>query len=69
MNSVPKGTEFDLDAALIRRPQLLLVDELAHSDATGCRRAKRYQDVKDLLRAGIDVHTTVNVQHISISLS
>ena len=57
-------TEFDLDAAIMRAPQLILVDELAHTNAPGCRHAKRYQDVEELLRAGIDVYTTVNVQHI-----
>ena len=56
--------EFDLDAALQRRPQILLVDELAHSNAAGCRHSKRYQDVQELLCAGIDVYTTVNVQHL-----
>lgn len=56
--------EFDLDAALIRKPQLILVDELAHTNAPGCRHEKRYQDVEELLAAGIDVYTTVNVQHI-----
>ncbi|HIZ16516.1 MAG TPA: sensor histidine kinase KdpD [Firmicutes bacterium] len=56
--------EFDIDAALMRRPQLILVDELAHSNAAGSRHAKRYQDVEELLRAGIDVYTTVNVQHL-----
>ncbi|MDO4437693.1 MAG: sensor histidine kinase KdpD [Coriobacteriaceae bacterium] len=56
--------EFDLDAAIMRAPQLILVDELAHTNAPGCRHAKRYQDVEELLRAGIDVYTTVNVQHI-----
>ena len=56
--------EFDLDAALTRRPGLILVDELAHTNAPGCRHVKRYQDVQELLRAGIDVYTTVNVQHI-----
>ena len=56
--------EFDLDAALARRPQLLLVDELAHTNADGSRHCKRYQDIKELLAAGIDVYTTVNVQHI-----
>lgn len=56
--------EFDLDGALRRRPQLLLVDELAHTNAPDCRNAKRYQDVGELLRSGIDVYTTVNVQHI-----
>ncbi len=56
--------EFDLDAALARRPQLILVDELAHTNAPGCRHAKRYQDIQELLRAGISVYTTVNVQHL-----
>ena len=56
--------EFDIDAALKRSPQLILVDELAHTDAPGSRHKKRYQDVKELLHAGIDVYTTVNVQHI-----
>ncbi len=56
--------EFDLDRALARRPQLILVDELAHTNADSCRHAKRYQDVEELLKAGIDVYTTVNVQHM-----
>ncbi|OUO21709.1 sensor histidine kinase KdpD [Collinsella sp. An307] len=56
--------EFDLDATLARAPRLALVDELAHTNAPGSRHAKRYQDVEELLRAGIDVYTTVNVQHI-----
>jgi two-component system, OmpR family, sensor histidine kinase KdpD len=56
--------EFDLEAALARKPQLILVDELAHSNAYGVRNKKRYQDVEELLNAGIDVYTTVNVQHI-----
>ena len=56
--------EFDLDAALKRRPAMLLVDELAHTNAPGCRHPKRWQDVEELLGAGIDVLTTVNVQHI-----
>lgn len=56
--------EFDLDLALQRRPALILVDELAHTNATGCRHKKRYQDVEELLQAGIDVYTTINVQHI-----
>lgn len=56
--------EFDLDAALERRPAVLLVDELAHSNPSGCRHPKRWQDVEELLAAGIDVYTTVNVQHI-----
>ncbi|MFO1424746.1 MAG: DUF4118 domain-containing protein, partial [Candidatus Competibacteraceae bacterium] len=56
--------EFDLDGALGRRPGLILVDELAHSNAPGCRHPKRWQDVQELLDAGIDVLTTVNVQHL-----
>lgn len=56
--------EFDIDAAILRKPQLILVDELAHTNADGCRHEKRYQDIKELLKAGIDVYTTVNVQHI-----
>lgn len=56
--------EFDLDAALARKPQLLLVDELAHSNLEQARHVKRYQDIQELLKAGIDVFTTVNVQHI-----
>src|SRR6476660_1895377 len=57
-------SEFDLDAALERRPDLILVDELAHTNATGSRHPKRYLDVEELLRQGIDVSTTVNIQHI-----
>jgi two-component system sensor histidine kinase KdpD len=57
-------TEFDLDAALARRPQLILVDELAHSNHPGARHPKRWQDIEELQAAGIDVFTTVNVQHI-----
>ncbi len=56
--------EFDLDAALARRPQLILVDELAHTNAHGSRHLKRWQDVEELLDAGIDVFTTLNVQHL-----
>ena len=56
--------EFDIDGALKRKPQLILVDELAHTNAEGSRHTKRYQDVQELLNAGIDVYTTVNVQHI-----
>jgi two-component system, OmpR family, sensor histidine kinase KdpD len=56
--------ELDLDAALARRPQLLLVDELAHTNAPGSRHTKRWQDVEELLDAGIDVFTTLNVQHL-----
>jgi len=55
--------EMDLDALLVRRPQLALVDELAHTNIPDARHAKRYQDVIELLGAGIDVYTTVNVQH------
>ncbi len=56
--------EFDLDAALARHPGLLLVDELAHTNAPGSRHAKRWQDVEELLAAGISVYSTLNVQHI-----
>ncbi|TCG06788.1 two-component system sensor histidine kinase KdbD [Paraburkholderia steynii] len=57
-------TEFDIDTALARKPQLILVDELAHSNVQGARHLKRWQDVYELLDAGIDVYTTVNVQHL-----
>jgi two-component system sensor histidine kinase KdpD len=56
--------EFDLDAALARRPTVILIDELAHTNAPGLRHAKRWQDVQELLKAGITVYTTVNVQHV-----
>ena len=56
--------EFDLDAALARRPGLLLVDELAHTNAPGSRHTKRWQDVEELLDAGISVYSTLNVQHL-----
>ena len=56
--------EFDLDAALARKPGLLLVDEFAHSNVPGSRHPKRWQDVEELLSAGIDVWTTLNVQHL-----
>ncbi|HCQ46874.1 MAG TPA: two-component sensor histidine kinase, partial [Achromobacter sp.] len=56
--------EFDLDGALAARPALVLVDELAHSNAPGSRHAKRWQDIHELLAAGIDVWTTLNVQHL-----
>lgn len=56
--------EFDLDAALARRPDLLVVDELAHTNAPDCRHPKRWQDVKELLDAGIDVWTALNIQHL-----
>ncbi len=55
--------EMDLDAILVRKPQIVLVDELAHSNVPGCRHEKRWQDVEELLAAGIDVYTTVNIQH------
>jgi two-component system sensor histidine kinase KdpD len=56
--------EFDLDGALVRRPAILLVDELAHTNAPGSRHARRWQDVEELLAAGLDVHTAFNVQHL-----
>ncbi|HVW50683.1 MAG TPA: DUF4118 domain-containing protein [Trinickia sp.] len=59
-----KLNEFDVDAALARKPELILVDELAHSNVQGSRHLKRWQDVHELLDAGIDVYTTVNVQHL-----
>ena len=58
------GGEFDLDAALQRRPRLILVDDLPHTNAPGARHVKRYQDVEELLRSGIDVYTTLDVQHL-----
>ena len=57
-------TEMDLDAILMRRPTLVLVDELAHTNAPGSRHPKRYLDVEELLSAGIDVYTTLNIQHV-----
>jgi two-component system sensor histidine kinase KdpD len=57
-------SEMDLDGILAKPPKLLLVDELAHSNAPGSRHSKRWQDVQELLDAGIDVYTTVNVQHL-----
>ena len=59
-----KLKEFDLDQALIKKPDLILMDELAHSNAAGSRHPKRWQDVEELLAAGIDVYSTINVQHI-----
>lgn len=56
--------EFDLDSALARQPQLILMDEFAHSNVPGSRHSKRWQDVEELLAAGIDVYTTLNVQHL-----
>ncbi|MCS5697119.1 sensor histidine kinase [Desulfofundulus thermocisternus] len=64
---VYRGREFaemDLDALLARRPALALVDELAHTNIPGSRHARRYQDVEELLAAGIDVYTTLNIQHL-----
>ena len=66
-DDTPGGTgfdEFDLDATIARRPQLVLVDELAHSNVAGVRHPKRWQDVDELLTSGIDVFTTLNVQHL-----
>lgn len=56
--------EFDLDAALLRKPDLILVDEMARVNSSSCRHENRYEDIEELLNAGIDVYTTVNVQHI-----
>ena len=56
--------EMDIDAVLDRRPQLVLVDELAHTNAPGSRHPKRYQDVEEILSRGIDVYTTLNIQHV-----
>ena len=56
--------EMDLDAIIVRKPQVVLVDELAHTNAPGSRHAKRYQDVQEILENGINVYTTVNVQHL-----
>lgn len=56
--------EFDLDAAIRRKPQLILIDELAHVNERGCRHIRRYQDIQELLKEGIDVYTTLNVQNI-----
>lgn len=57
-------TEFDVDAAMARHPALILVDELAHTNIPGSRNKRRFQDVEELLNAGIDVYTTVNIQHL-----
>ena len=54
----------DLDAVLTRKPQLALVDELTHADTSGTRHPKRWQDIEELLNAGIDVYTTLNIQHL-----
>jgi two-component system sensor histidine kinase KdpD len=57
-------TELDVDAVISRRPQLVLVDEFAHTNAPGSRHPKRFQDVEEILDAGIDVYTTLNIQHL-----
>jgi len=57
-------TEFNLEGALFRKPQIILVDEMAHANAPGSKHEKRYQDIEELLAAGIDVYTTVNAQQI-----
>jgi len=57
-------TELDLDALLVRKPRVAVVDELAHKNAPGSRHERRYQDIEELLDAGIDVYTTVNIQHL-----
>ena len=73
MRSIPRrqvvyrGTpleEMDLPAVLARRPELCLIDELAHTNAPGVEHEKRYEDVRDVIEAGIDVFSTVNVQHL-----
>src|SRR5664279_2908221 len=57
--------EVNLDAILSRHPEIVLIDELAHSNVSGARHSKRYQDVIEVLQAGITVYTTINVQHVS----
>jgi two-component system, OmpR family, sensor histidine kinase KdpD len=61
---LPRTNEFDLDAALARNPELILIDELAHTNFKGSRHLKRWQDVEELLNSGIDVYATLNVQHV-----
>lgn len=56
--------EIDLDAALRRRPQLMLIDDLSHNNTNGCRHKKRYQDINELLEAGIDIYTTLDIQNV-----
>ena len=56
--------EFDLDGVIKRHPQVVLVDELAHTNIDGARHNKRWQDVEELLKSGIDVYTTINIQHL-----
>ncbi|OWK22037.1 hypothetical protein AJ88_14280 [Mesorhizobium amorphae CCBAU 01583] len=58
--------EMDIDAILARRPKLVLVDELAHTNAPGSRHPKRYLDVQEILANGIDVYTTLNIQHSKV---
>src|SRR6185312_12828945 len=57
-------TEFDIDAALARKPKLLIVDEYAHTNAPESRHSKRWQDIDELIKAGIDVDTALNIQHL-----
>ncbi|MGR3939009.1 histidine kinase, partial [Streptomyces sp. BRA346] len=57
-------TEMDVDAILVRAPAVAIIDELAHTNVPGCRNAKRWQDIEELLKAGIDVISTVNIQHL-----
>src|SRR4051794_31035776 len=59
-----RGAEMDVDAVLARAPEVAYVDELAHANAPGARNAKRWQDVEELLAAGVDVVSTVNVEHL-----
>lgn len=66
LDKTPEGTkaELNLDAAIARRPDLIIVDELAHTNSSVCRHEKRYKDIEELLTSGIDVYTTVNIQNI-----
>src|SRR6185295_3634979 len=57
-------TEFDIDAAIARKPKLLIVDEYAHTNAPESRHSKRWQDIDELIKAGIDVDTALNIQHL-----
>lgn len=63
-NSKGEFYEFNLEGALMRKPQIILLDEMAHANATGSKHEKRYQDIEELLAAGINVYTTVNAQQI-----
>jgi len=78
LGTVPRGhltyrgtsiEEMDLPAVLARRPELCLIDELAHTNAPGVEHEKRYEDVRDVLEAGVDVFSTVNVQHLRASMT